>query len=86
MEESAYYHIYNRGNNKENIFTEEDNYIYFLSKYDKYLGNLVDTYSYCLMPNHFHLLIKVKEVKDITEQEAFSNISSNEKKSVVNSI
>jgi REP element-mobilizing transposase RayT len=55
-----YYHIYNRGNNKENIFLEEKNYQYFLSLYQKYIMSYVDTFAYCLLPNHFHLLLRVK--------------------------
>lgn len=55
-----YYHIYNRGNNKENIFISDDNYSYFLSKWKKYIYPNIDTLAYCLMPNHFHFLIKVK--------------------------
>ncbi len=60
MQEGCFYHIYNRGNNKTPIFFEEKNYMYFLNKLDKYLSGSVDIYAYCLMPNHFHLLIKVK--------------------------
>src|ERR1035437_3065929 len=60
MEEDKFYHIFNRGNNRENIFKEEDNYYYFLKQYEKYLLNAVDTYAYCLMPNHFHLLVRIK--------------------------
>ncbi len=58
---SCFYHVYNRGNNKENLFYHPDNYAYFLKKYAFYLSDWVDTYAYCLLPNHFHLLIKVKE-------------------------
>lgn len=65
MEEGKFYHIFNRGNNRENIFKERENYFYFLKQYDKYLNGVVDTYAYCLMPNHFHLLIKVKEAADV---------------------
>ena len=61
MFEGNFYHIYNRGNNRENIFFEEKNYYYFLEKYDKYLSNHLETYAYCLLPNHFHLLVRVKE-------------------------
>ena len=63
MEEDKFYHIFNRGNNRENIFKEEDNYYYFLKQYEKYLSNAVDTYAYCLMPNHFHLLVRIRENK-----------------------
>lgn len=61
MEEEKFYHIFNRGNNRENIFKEQDNYYYFLKQYEKYLSNTVDTFAYCLMPNHFHLLVRIKE-------------------------
>ncbi len=32
-----------------------------LNLFDKYLSPFVDVYAYCLMPNHFHFLIRVKE-------------------------
>jgi REP element-mobilizing transposase RayT len=60
MELGQSYHIYNHANGSENIFREEKNYRFFLQKYGKYLGAVVDTYAYCLMPNHFHLLVGVK--------------------------
>jgi putative transposase len=56
----VYYHIFNRGNNRENLFFEERNYRHFLRLYAKYILPVVDTYAYCLLPNHFHLLIRVK--------------------------
>ena len=58
-----FYHIYNRGNNRENLFYKQENYIYFLKKYDYYLNDFLGTYAYCLLPNHFHLLVRIKEVK-----------------------
>ncbi len=61
MEQGSFYHIYNRGNNKQDIFFEEKNYDLFLKSFDKYLSPFVDVYAYCLMPNHFHFLIKIKE-------------------------
>lgn len=62
LEEGEYYHIYNRGINGCNIFYEERNYEYFLEKYAFYLNNWVDTFAYCLLKNHFHLLIRVKDL------------------------
>jgi len=61
----AYYHIFNRGNNRESIFYKPDNAPYFLGKYSKYLLPVLDTYAYCLLPNHFHLLARVKTAKEI---------------------
>ena len=56
----TYYHIYNRGNNSENIFIEERNYNYFLKLMDKYLSDTCTIYAYCLLKNHFHLILKTK--------------------------
>ena len=60
----GYYHIFNRGNNRENIFIEERNYAYFLTLYAKYITPIADTYAYCLLRNHFHLLVRI-----LTEDE-----------------
>lgn len=59
------YHIYNRGINKENIFKEERNYNFFLSLFDKYCSSYLDTFAYCLIPNHFHLAIRPKNEEEI---------------------
>ena len=56
----GYYHIFNRGNNRETIFREQRNYFYFLKLYEKYIPLVADTFAYCLLPNHFHLLVRVK--------------------------
>ena len=56
-----YYHIFNRGINKQIIFFEDKNYIYFLNLMRKHLVGNVDILAFCLLPNHFHLVIKVKE-------------------------
>lgn len=63
MNENVVYHVYNRGINYAPIFFEEKNYHYFLSKYDKYISPIADTLSYCLLPNHFHLLLRIKELR-----------------------
>jgi len=54
------YHVFNRGNGRANLFLEERNYHFFLQLYWRHLGVAVDTFAYCLMPNHFHLLLRVK--------------------------
>ena len=65
MEPGQSYHFYNHANGSENIFREEENYRFFLQQYDRYLGGVVNTYSYCLMPNYFHLLVGVKEEAEV---------------------
>jgi putative transposase len=51
------YHIYNRGNDKQTIFFNEENYLYFLRKIRKLVLPNCELLSYCLMPNHFHFMI-----------------------------
>ena len=51
------YHIYNRGNNRQKIFFNEENYLFFLSKMRTQLKPYCDILCWCLMPNHFHLLV-----------------------------
>ena len=65
LEYDRYYHIYNRGINSENLFREAANYEHFLQLYDKYIEPVAETYAWVLMPNHFHLLVRVKEKEDI---------------------
>ncbi|MGE0590807.1 MAG: transposase [Cyclobacteriaceae bacterium] len=55
------YHIYNHGNAEDNLFRSEENYRYFLQKYGEYISPVAFTYAFCLMPNHFHFLVKIKE-------------------------
>jgi REP element-mobilizing transposase RayT len=57
-----YYHVYNRAIGMEKLFSEENDYSFFLEKAAKYLSPIIDIYSWCLLPNHFHFLIKVKPV------------------------
>lgn len=71
-----YYHIYNRGNNQEVLFREERNYPYFLDLYAKYIQPVADAYAYCLLSNHFHLLIRIKEHDQHITSRAFSDLFS----------
>jgi len=65
LEHDHYYHIYNRGNNYEDIFVDEKDYKHFLNLLEIYILPVADVYSWCLMKNHFHLLVRIKEEKEI---------------------
>lgn len=65
LEYGKYYHIYNRGNNYENIFIENSDYKHFLHIYEIYINPIADTYAWCLMKNHFHALLRVKDENEI---------------------
>ena len=55
-----FYHIYNRGNNRETIFRTAENYRFFLERYVYYIEPIAATYAYCLLPNHFHLFVGIR--------------------------
>ncbi len=55
------YHLYNKSNNKRLLFHSHRNYIFFLEKIKRFISPHCDILAYCLMPNHFHLLIHTDE-------------------------
>ncbi len=63
--EGGIYHVYNRTNNKELLFKIDENRLYFLRQYAKYLDPFLDTFCWSLLPNHFHFLIRVKSKESI---------------------
>lgn len=76
LERGKVYHIYNRGINSENIFKEVENYPYFLKLYSNHIHPIVDTYAYCLLKNHFHLLVRIKEIAEIEKYNEILPIES----------
>lgn len=60
-----YYHIFNHANGFENIFIDGIDRQRFLEKYLKYIIPIADTYTYCLMSNHFHVLVRIKSLEDL---------------------
>ncbi len=64
---NQYYHIYNHANGDENLFREEENYRFFLLQYHQHIDAIADTVAWCLMPNHFHLLVKIKNEKSLLQ-------------------
>jgi putative transposase len=62
---NQYYHCINHGVGNELLFREADNYPYFLDRYKKHIAPITTTYAFCLMPNHFHFLIRINNRKEI---------------------
>jgi putative transposase len=61
--QNSFYHVFNRGINKQQIFFSDNDYLFFLgklkaiqSKYDHSI------YAFCLMPNHFHISVHTRKV------------------------
>jgi REP element-mobilizing transposase RayT len=77
LQPGLYYHVFNRGNNGEDLFREERNYSFFLKLYGKYITPVADTYAYCLLRNHFHVLLRIKR-----EDEVLSIQNSKDKKGI----
>ncbi|MBT8232537.1 MAG: hypothetical protein HKO66_01885 [Saprospiraceae bacterium] len=60
-----YYHVYNRTNNKEDLFSDDEDKFYFISLTKQYLQIVLDVFAYSILDNHFHLCIKIKNEKVI---------------------
>ena len=72
LETDKYYHIYNHANGCENLFDNEGNYYFFLKQYGKYMSPILDTFAYCLMPNHIHLAVKIKPETEFKLLESYN--------------
>lgn len=70
LTEHEYYHVYNRGNNHQRIFFTHANYLFFIRKIRAHLLPVADIIAYCLMPNHFHLVVRAND-KTICERKSF---------------
>ncbi len=70
------YHVIQRGNDRRKVFREDADYEYFCLLFEKYLPKYKSfLYHYCLMPNHLHLLIKVREAENLPKLMQGANLS-----------
>ena len=69
------FHIYNRGNNRDKVFYSRRNYLFFLEKINTYILPYADILAWCLMPNHFHLMVSVNEV-ELVPSNLFNQVAS----------
>lgn len=81
LEPERFYHVFNRGNNGINLFYDTDCYYHFLNLYEKYMEPVAETYAWCLLKNHFHLLIYIKPKNEIDSSKL--KYSTVEKPSVI---
>lgn len=63
FEKGHIYHVYNQGNNRQKIFFTRENYIYFLDKIKTHISPYAEIIAWCLMPNHFHIMIYINKTK-----------------------
>ena len=61
------YHIFNHANGRENLFSEHKNYDFFLGRLSMHVLPVAHIYAYCLMPNHFHLLLKIRNEDELVK-------------------
>jgi REP element-mobilizing transposase RayT len=72
LEPGCLYHVYNHAVGREKLFLSEDNYHYFLRRYEHFISPVADMYAYCLMTNHIHFLVEVKSPIHIPENTRYS--------------
>ncbi len=70
------YHIFNRAIGSEQLFREDENYRFFLQKYKQHISPVAHTFAYCLLPNHFHCLVRIKDEEKISA--VFLNVKKKE--------
>lgn len=76
FEEGHLYHLFNQGNNREQIFYSRENYLFFLNKIKHQILPHADILAWCLMPNHFHLLIYVHTVTAVSNSDSADDFKS----------
>jgi REP element-mobilizing transposase RayT len=64
LEAGRQYHLFNHAVGDELLFRTDDNFGYFLKKFALHTEAVCDTFSYTLMPNHFHFAVKIKSVEE----------------------
>ena len=67
LEPGKLYHIFNKGIDGTEIFSCSKDYEHFLYLYEKHIDPCCKTYAWCLMGNHFHLLVEIRKEFDIPD-------------------
>jgi len=83
LEKGQIYHLYNQGNNQERIFFQKANFYYFLKKIENHVCPFADVLAWCLMPNHFHLIIALQNLETSHPEITYRQLTENEDISVI---
>jgi putative transposase len=75
FEPGCWYHVFNHARGSDVIFSIESDYKTFLSLTEKYILPIARVYAYCLMPNHFHFLVQIKDIT-VSEKHKDKNLSN----------
>jgi REP element-mobilizing transposase RayT len=62
----CFYHVYNKSITGEKLFRNESDYYYFLLKLERFVMPVANIHCYCLIPNHFHLLVEIKNELELS--------------------
>lgn len=74
LKPDSFYHIYNRANGNEKLFAIKENYRFFLRRYRELISPIADSFAYCLMPNHFHFLVRIKSEEELRTFPKFQTL------------
>jgi len=80
LDPGNYDHIYNRGNNGQDIFFDNESYLFFLRRFDQYISPFCDTIAWVLLRNYFHLLVYVRPAEQVETKKLFYTATEHPKK------
>lgn len=75
FEPGCWFHVFNHARGSDVIFSNESDYKTFLTLTEKYILPIARIYTYCLMPNHFHFLVQIKDIT-VPEKHMDKNLSN----------
>jgi REP element-mobilizing transposase RayT len=75
LRQGQIYHIYARGENREKVFFDERIYPFFLQLCARHIEPVADTYAYCLLPDHFHFLVRIRTEEEIRKASEALGVS-----------
>jgi putative transposase len=63
----CFYHVFNHAVGSDDLFKSHDNFLFFLERFRRYMSQVCKVYCYCLMPNHFHFLVQIRNEETLIE-------------------